>query len=326
MRQDPPSTKSRRRLIGIAIRVVAVTLVLIWLFKGKQIEALGSALALIAPWSIAVGLGLAMMNMYLAAIRWRVLMHTFGAATTPATRRLLKLFLMGHFYNTFIPGAVGGDVIRAYCSRACFEASAGSYVVVASERIIGLAALGVIFSIGYISQPELIPIQHALWWAVGLGALCVGMAVSGPIARRLARWWSALPRIRSPRGLSWAFAISLLGHASTVVIFIALADALVPQVQWSTLALIVPLSLLASIVPIAILGIGPREAAMVGLLSLIGVSQADALALSLSFAAILIFVAIVGGLVHLIEGEKLTAALTDGSGTSRSSDEDPLQD
>ena len=64
-----------------------------------------------------------------------------------ATPQTLSL---GQFYNTFVPGAVGGDVIRA-CENL-LRGAAGTYVVVIAERLVGLGALGVIFAVGYLNQ------------------------------------------------------------------------------------------------------------------------------------------------------------------------------
>ena len=317
---------NRKRLIGLTVRIVTVVILLIWLSKGDQLIELWQSVTKISTLSIIAGLGLALLNMYLASLRWRSLLIAFGARKRPPTSRLLKLFLVGQFYNTFVPGAVGGDVIRAYFLRTCFAEAAGTYVVVIAERLVGLGALGVIFAVGYLNQPELIPINNTMPWAFGLLTLCLCLVASRPIARRLSQWWQALPRVNAPQQLLAAFGISVLGHCSTILIFVTFAATFVPSLNWMTLIVVVPLSLIASVIPIAILGIGPREAAMVGMLSLLGIPKADALALSLSFAAIVIFVAALGGLIHLIEGEDVgLTTRSDASGTTQSSDVNPLQ-
>ena len=62
------------------------------------------------------------------------------------------------------------------------------------------------------------------------------------------------------------------------------------------------LGLVAAVVPLAVAGVGPREIALVGLLALVGVSRESALVLSLGYAAVLIALAGLGGLLQLFGG------------------------
>ncbi|MBW2380670.1 MAG: flippase-like domain-containing protein, partial [Deltaproteobacteria bacterium] len=50
-------------------------------------------------------------------IRWRMLLRAYGAIDIPPWPRVAHLYLVGHFYNTYAPGGVGGDVIRGVASR-----------------------------------------------------------------------------------------------------------------------------------------------------------------------------------------------------------------
>ena len=131
-------------------------------------------------------------------------------------------------------------------------------------------------------------------------------------------------RVSSPPvGVVIAFGISVLGHGLTLGIFWLLAQGLQIEIGFTAIALIVPLGLVASIVPIAIAGIGPREAALVGLFGLLGVARESALALSLTFAAVLIALAAVGGLLQLGWGLGLeTASSGDPVEGAKVADED----
>src|SRR5205085_10144939 len=44
-----------------------------------------------------------------AVIRWRILLKVQGINLS--TSRLIALFLIGMFYNQFLPGGTGGDII-----------------------------------------------------------------------------------------------------------------------------------------------------------------------------------------------------------------------
>src|SRR6185437_7966425 len=84
---------------------------------------------------------LTLVNLSVAAVRWRVLLTAHGATQAPSLAFLARAQLVGHFYNTFVPGNVTGDVVRAHAARASFDGPLGSYMIVALERFFGLAGL-----------------------------------------------------------------------------------------------------------------------------------------------------------------------------------------
>ncbi len=297
------------------VRGVVLLVAGAWLFWGADYDKLGAAFARLPLWAVAGALAVGGVNMVVAGVRWRLLMRGFGADPLPPLRTLVRLFLVGLFYNTFVPGAVGGDVVRGVVSRNHFDNPTASYVVVVVERLIGLSALGVVFLAGLLLGPEIVDTREALPWLLGLAGLGVAILAVARFSGRLAQWWSLVPEVARPWDLAGAFAISLGGHGLNVLIYLLLAVGLALPVGVLDLVVIVPLALVASALPISIASLGPREIAVVALLAPLGVAKADALALSLGYWGVLISLAGAGGLVQLV--------VTRGSDTSKSSAADP---
>ena len=67
----------------------------------------------------------------------------------------------------------------------------------------------------------------------------------------------------------------------------------------AAVCLVVPLGLIATVIPVAMAGVGAREATLVGLLTLLGVPATDALVFSLGFALTTIALAVTGGVIQL---------------------------
>jgi uncharacterized membrane protein YbhN (UPF0104 family) len=131
-----------------------------------------------------------LIGLLMGMVRWRLLLRAYGAIDVPPWTRIAHLYLVGHFYNTYAPGGVGGDVIRGVAGRKAFGdldwASATSGVaVVFIERVIGVSALLVLATSAYLIRP--IPgIENVgLWAALGLGA-AAGALIGIAIAPRLA--------------------------------------------------------------------------------------------------------------------------------------------
>lgn len=309
------SNPSRSYLSWI-LRLLVVGSVGYWLYGQTDQEQLRSSLSR-APGAITIAALMGCTNLAIASVRWRLLMKAFDAKRLPGLAPLFKLNLVGHFYNIFVPGAVGGDIGRGYVARRCFDDKITSYFVVVSERLVGLTALGLIFGAGVLFGPRLPGISDTGLWAIVLVGISVFLVAIYLAGDRLRRWWSIFPRITRPSHIFAAGGLSLLSHGITIMVFGVLSLSLGVDLSISTLIVVVPVALVASIVPIAIAGIGPREAALVGLLPAMAIaSSQDALALSLSFALSHWLLAALGGCLQLVVGDTLLASLTEAEPSS----------
>src|SRR2546425_9800075 len=75
-----------------------------------------------------------------AAFRWHVLLKVQGIHLS--LLRLSGLFLIGMFYNQFLPGGTGGDIIKNYLLlKETPDKEAGALLAGGFDRVIGLVAL-----------------------------------------------------------------------------------------------------------------------------------------------------------------------------------------
>ncbi len=265
--------------------------------------SLGAALTAIAV--VLLGLCCGM-------VRWRLLLRAYGAIDIPPWPRVAHLYFVGHFYNTYAPGGVGGDVIRGVAGRKAFGdldlASATSGVaVVFIERVIGVSALLVLAAGAYLIRP--IPgIQNVgLWATLGLGAAAaalVGIAVAPRLAPflpdKLGQPLRALPRLFSIWPFAGAIVLSLTIHLLTIVAGHAIMHSLEPSVAFAQSAVAMPLIGASAFFPFTVGGAGVREAAFIALYGAVGVPKSSAIAGSLSFWAVQLLTAGVGGVINLL--------------------------
>ncbi|MFN3199603.1 MAG: lysylphosphatidylglycerol synthase transmembrane domain-containing protein [Bradymonadia bacterium] len=290
-----------RRALKWGLQLVAVGLLAWWAIFQADWPQMGRALSRMPAVNFLGALVFAFLSVCLAGWRWRIMLHGFGAIWLPPVTSLIRLFFVGLFYNTFVPGSVGGDVLRGVISRRCFEGGVASYVVVGVDRLIGLSALATVAAVGlWASPPWLVLEGGSIWLIVGVSgagvlAIAVLVALNGALGDRLRRMWADIPQVHHPRSLMFAWLISLTGHGLTLGAYTLIAHGLGLPLTVGTLAWVVPLALLAAVIPIAVAGVGPREAVVVGLLALMQIPREDALVFSLSFAMILWLMAGVGG-------------------------------
>src|SRR5437879_11398221 len=75
-----------------------------------------------------------------AAFRWHVLLKVQNIHLS--VPRLTGLFFIGLFYNQFLPGGTGGDIIKSYyLLKETPDKKAGALLAVVFDRFIGLVAL-----------------------------------------------------------------------------------------------------------------------------------------------------------------------------------------
>ena len=293
---------TRRRLLSLGLKLAAVAAIAWFLVRSDDLPALGDVLLRLPIATLLAAIALLGLALVVAGQRWRMLMRAFGVETPPGLVTVTRLTLIGLFYNTYVPGAVGGDVVRGVLVRGLFRHPAASYVVVLLERLIGLSALALVLGVGVVFGPDIVDRATLLLWIgilAGLGVLIVAGAL---LTGRLQALFRLIPPVSRPRQLVGAFGISFVGHGLSLLIFGLLAHGLAVPVAASALLIVVPLALVAAFFPLSIAGIGPRETALVGLLGLLGVPRPEALGLSLAYALTVLVVAGLGGLVQLVGG------------------------
>src|SRR5205814_3543738 len=128
--------------ILITVFQVSVTVgVLYWVYhdpnrRAQMVEAIQNAQY---RWVI-MGILAYMVVEIAAAFRWHVLLKVQKIHLS--VPRLAGLFFIGMFYNQFLPGGTGGDIIKSYLLlKETPDKKAGALLAVVFDRLIGLVAL-----------------------------------------------------------------------------------------------------------------------------------------------------------------------------------------
>lgn len=221
---------------------------------------------------MAAGVLLIAGSLVVRAWRWQVILRGSGADIV--FRRLVELYLVGTFFNAFLPSGFGGDVVRA--AEAAHDVPAT--VAVSSVVIDRLAGLMALFLMALAVLPfRPVGFPQTILWLIGVlstvGLLAGAVLVDG----RLARWFverlpptlreaggGILPRTMeavdrcSWRALAGALFISILFNLMQVGWWYTTSRALSLDVPYSYFILVVPILALALLFP-SVGGLGVRE-------------------------------------------------------------------
>lgn len=286
-----------RRLAGSIWARALVTAALLGLVASRvDWEAAADRLAE-GSWAwFAAAVAVLFASQLIAALRWRLLLD--GANLHRPLPAVVRAYLVGVFANNFLPTSVGGDFTRAWMMGRSGSPLVRALLSVFVDRFLALWCLVAVAWIALAADPAAVPGSLV----IALIALTVGgLAVSGAVLWYALRGGRRLAGRLPGRALGWARetreTLRLYGAHSRMLAlavllglaFQALAVAAVWMVAraidvdapFSLLAVVAPLVLVITLMPISIAGFGVREGGMVLLLGAAGYSATEATLLSL---------------------------------------------
>lgn len=281
-------------------------------------------LCLIHPAALAASLAFVLLTIILGVARWRIVLRVQGLEL--AWGRATAITFVAQFFNSFLLGSTGGDVIKAvYAARETHHKKAEAVVTVFVDRLLGLWAM--LFFAAAMMLPNLALLTKyrqlgapalLILTMLGGASVVLGVAFWGGVSKRFPRarhWLRKFPKaeliersLDSCRhfGKTKGFMLETLGLSIVVNLACVLQMAVlssglgapVPLLSWMV---IVPMIFCISALPITPSGLGVRENLFVLMLAVpeIGVARTTALSLSLLAYAGTLFWSLVGGLVYL---------------------------
>ena len=250
---------------------------------------------------LLIGWCLISLSLMLGVLRWFCFLKAFKLHL-PSFRKGLLFYYIGLFYNTYLPGAVGGDVLRGYgYQKEVKEQSTLAYLIPFGERLMGLMSLGVWFLIGGSSL-----IQPRYWLMISVSGICILILLVGGIKYAIQKNWKGIRAFKvDTSDHAWshfglAFGINLLSHGCSLLIYVLLGSALGIDLEWKQWLFVLSITLFFSHLPLSVAGIGTREVSLISTLKLYEIPSTLALSLSFSVLALLLSQAALGGVLHLI--------------------------
>lgn len=271
----------------LTIFQLSVTVALLWWVfhdpdqRAKMKDALRTAHY---SWVLAAILAYVVVEIS-AAVRWQILLRVQKIQLS--FPRISSLFLIGMFYNQFLPGGTGGDIIKSYLLLKETDKKAGALLAVVFDRLIGLVAL-VTLTVALISlrfdmlwrtpppvEAGITPRQLVVILLILLGSSIAGLLTSFIISGfNLFHWLphkfpgrEKLIEISAAYHLyarHWfatllAFGVSLIAHLATFTTFLCVAYAFRAGVSVIDFFAVLPIERTITALPISFAGVGVRE-------------------------------------------------------------------
>jgi uncharacterized protein (TIRG00374 family) len=311
-----------RRVLVNALRTLVSLALVIYLFTLIDWNRFGSILSGSNKITLFLAPGALLIGFLFSAIRWQHLLVALDVRQK--IKDLYAYYIIGAAYNIFLPGVIGGDVVRiGFCARETDSSIGLISTSVLIERFCGLivvfimgaiaicclpseafSALGENFTRGFLVATALVPV------------LIISVLA---ISKRLA--WNADDKITSKLGRKIARIIKQVIHipfhtlvklvvfsalflAADILATFALAKAMSIPISLTVFFVVMPIVYVVTLLPVSLGGLGVREGALVYMLTRVGVLSSDAAALAFLVYLNKVMIGLIGGIVQMVRPAK----------------------
>ncbi len=343
---EAPKPSVLKKIAGIVLRggvSGGIIFYIFWKMQREKIESLGGRSELDVFWEqltgahlvwIAATIGCFGLTCLMGIARWHFLLGVQGLKL--GWVRTGQIFFVGHFFNSFMLGGTGGDVVKAtYAAKETHSRKAEAVMTVFLDRLIGMIGLVattfimMAFNWQFVVRPEVLPYTATVGGLLVIIIIAFVVAVipgAGrgiPFAEKFLKKFKLYEQVEKmvrayrvytghKKVIAWTLLLSLGIHFTLILAGLCLAQAV--DIGWSEISvgkyfLLVPIINCVTALPITIAGLGLREkmymdlfklAAPVGaseeILSVIGTK---AVAMSLLTYGTLLFWSLFGAVVFL---------------------------
>lgn len=288
-----------RRGAAFYLRLLVSLLLIFYLLEQVSWSAFREVILKADLFYIVLSFALTPLLILVSVWKWRLLLAAKGYLVSSS--ELFKLYLVGYFFNNLLPTNIGGDLVRAYRLGKKVNDQSQSAASVLMERFTGVSALVILAALSFFANLGLV------------GDLRIGLALLLVSAGYFALFWLAVDdspllflesRIRhrsisslieklrkvqnavkayndNRRILLLSVFISFIFYILAIINVYVSSLAFGAAVSIASLAVIVPLILLISMLPLSIGGIGLQEWAYFFTFSQVGIAGTVGLSVAL---------------------------------------------
>ncbi len=300
---------------SLIIRLVISSVLIIVLLYRIDINQILIVLKTASPVGLAAAFLFYLFTYVVIAARWASILYFQGHHFK--FTRLFSYYLIGFFFNNFVPTGIGGDVVRCiYISKGSKapEFFTSSVIV---ERILGLIATTLIAVLALPFSDFPVNIR----WAVVVIGICIWalffILISPTGNRQIKRLTSIIPgkKIKEFAGevihsfslfraisLLVGFILSLAYQVSLILYFYLVGQALhIDLSVWNYLAFL-PIVWIVGLLPITINAIGVREAGFSWMFSALGEDPSLGFSNSIIGFLLAVIASLCGGILFVWKG------------------------
>ncbi len=310
---------AKKKLLWFLFKLLLSAGLIIFILATKaSLGGIWKALESVNPWWLLPAVSLHIPGNIISVVRWRILArvqgdhHRFGY--------LLQSYLVGQFFNNFLPTRFGGDVVRIWDGSRQSKSLVKSSAIVVVDRITGLIALFLFALLASLFRLDFAQKLPVIWISllVGIAGLLAVVVFFLPLTGRLLERFPAkgfLAKIqrkvldfrqvlvsykhhKGPFAVAMIWAVVL--QVNVVVYYFLIGLAFHLTIPLWDYFIFIPIVLLIQTIPISLGGLGPRELAYVSIFAAYAVTASQAVSYSLvADVAVNLLIGLIGGIIYI---------------------------
>jgi len=269
---------------------------------------------------VALSFSLHAIGLLISAIRWKLLLDEVNAPYS--LPQLVRSYLVGTFFNHFLPTRFGGDVVRVADTRRIERGTVASLAVVTYERLSGIIALLVFALVAAIIKVNLIRELPLIRVALVISVLSFVLALIAwkaipdrfferfhfrrdwlqRLAALLAIFHGTLKNLLPKKKLlikvmGWAFLLQL----NVIIHYYIIGQALhLQRIPLTDYFFSVPLLMFVLSIPLTVNGIGIRDLFLIKFLSYYAYHPSYAVSFAILDVFFNLILGIAGGIIYTL--------------------------
>jgi len=317
-------TAPRRSQIITALKIGFSAGLIAWLLATRvDIGRVVAEFAGVRPGWLILAASLHLTGLLLSSLRWQVLLK--AQSIQQPVRRLFSYYLVGHFFNMFLPTRVGGDLVRIYDTSRDHGSAVQPTAVILVERISGMMTMLLMAAVVLLLHVDIGFDYLAAVPGIRTGIVCFFIVLAGGpflLHPRLEKTVTGLLerfripekflgmihaiyssfRIygRTPGALALALTWGALLQLNYMLHYWLLSKALGLEISLAFFLVIIPIRTITLMIPFFINGIGLREFFDVTAFGFLGISEHTAVAFSELAWLVQIVLAVFGGVYYAL--------------------------
>ncbi len=311
-----PKKPRRRWLFYLKILVSLSLLTYIFLHQVRLSDMLQELRTVNAVWIVA-SFSLHALGVWISAVRWRILIQVQGDRVPLSF--LVKSYLVGTFFNNFLPTRFGGDIVRIWDGSRYSRSILKSSAVVLVERLTGVVVLLFFALTASLARLEMAREFPIIWLSAGIALTGLALVLSfltplwgkllgrlpvtgfrGQLRQKGLEFREALLVYRThPRSLLKALFWALLLQINVIAHYWMAGKGFHFQVPLLDYFIFIPIALLVLTIPITIGGLGVREGLYIQILGYYSIPAPAAVGFSLiADTAFTLAIGLIGAVIY----------------------------
>lgn len=244
--------------------------------------------------------------LYLSTMIFSTLRWSYFIKTKKSFKELFQLYLIGTFFNLFMPGTVGGDVIKAYYLYKEDRKKTNPLVSVFMERYMGLCALitiaffGFLLGYNYLKDSIIDKLFYLIFLLFVTGSLFIVFFPYEKFYHKLDRARESIRNyIFNTSIFAKTYILSLIVQGIGIIVVYLLGLGLSIPLEFKYYLIFIPIITVISMLPVSLSGFGIREYGFMYLFGNFGISKEKAVGLSLMWFLTMLITGFVGMFFYL---------------------------